>query len=181
MTLLVVSTSSPKVSVALLRDGSLIADKNEIAPRAASGTSIRLMQSLLSENGLTLKDVDLFVADIGPGSFTGVKVGVTLMKTLAFALGKKCAGVSAFDLISLGPCAIPARRGQLYLRTDKVEVVTDTDPRLEGATIEQPDAKNVMLVLSSLSPIEPEYLLPEYILEPSISQPKVPYKSQVPE
>ncbi len=181
MIILVISTSSPTASVALFRDGKAIGHGFEVAPRAASGAAIRVLRRLLSENGVEVKDVDLFVADVGPGSFTGVKVGVMLAKTLAFALGKKAAGISAFDLISSGAAAIPARKGQFFLRTAGVEVVPDTDARLKSASMAVPDAVRAEALLPTLRLVEPEELLPDYVLEPSISQPKVPYKTQVPE
>lgn len=190
MIVAVISTSSPLASVALIRDGEIIGSKSENAPRAASGTSLKLLLEELRDNGLTIKDVNLFVADAGPGSFTGVKVGVTLAKTFAFALDKKCAGISAFDLIGEAPIAIPARKGQYFLKTTSIEVVPDADPRIQDATgygasfkdrERFPDASRAESFLDRLNPVAPEELLPDYILEPSISQPKVPYKEQVSE
>lgn len=55
------------------------------------------IKTFLEENGATLDDIDCLVCGTGPGSFTGVRVGVMYAKTLAFALGKPIIGVSSFD------------------------------------------------------------------------------------
>lgn len=188
MIVVVISTSSSKVSVALFQGEAAIGNAAETAPRAASGAALRLLRKLLEENGLTVRDIDLFVADVGPGSFTGVKVGVTLAKTFAFALGKKCAGISAFDLIGQVPVAIPARKGHYFLKTSTIEIVPEDDPRIKSAAgygpafcgREQfPDASRAADFIGKLDAVSAEELLPNYILEPSISQPKIPYKERV--
>ena len=55
------------------------------------------IDSFLAENNATLKDIECLVCGTGPGSFTGVRVGVMYAKTLAFALGKPVIGISSFD------------------------------------------------------------------------------------
>ena len=55
------------------------------------------IDTFLAENNATLKDIECLVCGTGPGSFTGVRVGVMYAKTLAFALGKPVIGISSFD------------------------------------------------------------------------------------
>lgn len=55
------------------------------------------IDAFLASNGATLRDIDCLVCGTGPGSFTGVRVGVMYAKTLAFALGKPIIGISSFD------------------------------------------------------------------------------------
>ena len=55
------------------------------------------IDAFLAENNATLKDIECLVCGTGPGSFTGVRVGVMYAKTLAFALGKPVIGISSFD------------------------------------------------------------------------------------
>jgi tRNA threonylcarbamoyladenosine biosynthesis protein TsaB len=55
------------------------------------------IDAFLAENSATLKDIECIVCGTGPGSFTGVRVGVMYAKTLAFALGKPVIGISSFD------------------------------------------------------------------------------------
>jgi tRNA threonylcarbamoyladenosine biosynthesis protein TsaB len=86
-----ISTSSPLVSVAVFEDASVLHVLSEEAPMRASGTALRLLEEVLE--GIGKEAVEVWAADLGPGSFTGVKVGVTLAKTLAYAMGKRAAGL----------------------------------------------------------------------------------------
>lgn len=85
--------------------------------------SITLMPSIekiLVRNNLTLSDIDVFAAVIGPGSFTGIRIGVSTAKALAFATGKKVLSVTAFDLLAYNGvadkklCVIDALHGNFY-------------------------------------------------------------------
>jgi len=178
------STSSPLASVAIFSaDGNLVADGEEMAPRAASGACLELLRRLLSELKLTMSDAELFVSDLGPGSFTGVKVGVTLAKTLAYSSGVLAAGVSSFDLIDAGvTVVVPSKRGEWFVREPGSDPTRNTElpachflgygTGIEPATY--PRAKNVVRLLGAITKVQPEFLVPEYLIEPSISQPKTP-------
>lgn len=181
--ILAISTSSPYTSAALLnQSGAVLASGIEHAPRSASTSALHLLDSLLNEAQTALSDIDLFVGDVGPGSFTGVKVGVTLAKTWAYAQQKPVAAVSAFDLISPdSPAAIPIRRGVVFGRDgDEVRQLEDAEISryvgyAEGCSEQVlPDAKRVAALLDRLKPISPFELTAEYHLAPSISQAKKP-------
>ena len=162
-----VSTSSPVVTVAILEDGRVIESRSEEAPMRASGAVLRLLEELR-------RPVDLYVADVGPGSFTGVKVGVTIVKTLAYVEGVNVAGISSFDLINpLGPAAVGSRKGKVLVRDvgETAEVDID-DPRAVAAIKGVPTAENAAKMFEELQPISPMELLPNYVLEPNISTPK---------
>ena len=181
----VFSTSSPYASVALFAsDFSLVGSQGQEAPMAASGACLRVLEELLDCANKNISDIEIFVADLGPGSFTGVKVAVTLAKTLAFAFGKKSAGVSSFDLIALDrSVVVPSRKGEWFLRNpgeDIRQVATLSGgefvgygPGAERQTF--PEAKRASRLLSRIVIVEPEFLLPNYIAEPSISTPRRPY------
>jgi UDP-N-acetylmuramate dehydrogenase len=161
--ILVVSTSSSLTSFAVFDEGRLVMEGSREAPRAASGA----LCSLIEESGLDLSSIRLFVADTGPGSFMGVKVGVAMAKMWALAGGAQVAGVSAFDLVEGGGDAIPARTGQVYRRTE------------EGPVMEEGEAEPVRVlascaagVLSRLEPMPPEALSPSYGALPNVSVPK---------
>lgn len=136
--------------------------------------------------GAELGDVRLFVADTGPGSFTGVKIGVMLAKTLAFATGSKVAGVMSFDLFSTErPVAIPSRRGIWFYREPGAEPkviegelpsgVLGYGPGFEEPTF--PDAALSGRFVTAWIPTAPEALLPTYLAEPLISTPNKPYRT----
>lgn len=179
------STSSPQASVALIgADGEVLARAERPAPMSASGVSLELLDSLLSEVGARLEDAELFVTDVGPGSFTGVRVGVVLAKTLALVLGRLCAAATSFDLIDpVGPVAIPARKGHWYLRAPGMEpefvtVLPEGKVATYGHGAEEdlyPEAWRCAELLSRLERVVPEALVPAYLAEPSISTPKRPY------
>jgi tRNA threonylcarbamoyl adenosine modification protein YeaZ len=175
MIVAVVSTSSPMASVAIFSGDVLISEASEFAPMRASGAVFKLLETCLADT--STKDIDVWVADVGPGSFTGVKVGVTIIKTIAFALGRKVAGVTSFDLIGEGDVAVPSRKNMHLLRTvGGVYEVASDDPRVLAATRYDysggvyPLAKSARL--DGLELTEPELLLPNYVLEPNISVPK---------
>src|SRR5690606_13350855 len=127
-----------------------------------------------------LGDIEQFAADVGPGSFTGVKVGVTLAKTWAYAHHKPVAAISAFDLISTDqPAAIPIRRGVIFGRDlNGVRQISEEETRgfvgyAEGCCEEIfPDAERVQA--AGLEPLSPFALTAEYQIAPSISQAKRP-------
>jgi hypothetical protein len=141
-----------------------------------------MLEQLLA--GAELADVTDWVADIGPGSFIGVRVAVMLAKTLAMANGGRVRGVTSFDLISPSEVvAFPSRRGEWFVRVPgEVPLRTSEMPSnavgygLEGVEPTFPDAVRALALLDSTHPMRPEDLRPEPLMEPSISQPKVPYR-----
>jgi tRNA threonylcarbamoyl adenosine modification protein YeaZ len=183
----VLGCSSPRSGAAVFRDGVLLSGDFMDAPNRSSGVALTILAASLESAGLSFQDIDVWAADVGPGSFTGAKIGVSMVKALGFALGKRCAAISSFDLISaLGAAAVPARRGQYLLRIPGAapELVEESDARLaEGAGYgaafaeeQLPDPRRAGPLLAALNMIAPADLLPEYVLEPSISQPKTPYR-----
>lgn len=122
MILLALDTSSRDASLAVLRDGA-IAGESQFSP--GDGLSSRLvpsLESLLHSLGLGLPQVDLFAAAVGPGLFTGIRVGLATFKGLNFSAGKPMVGVNslealAFKLADDAGTVVPlidARRGELY-------------------------------------------------------------------
>lgn len=164
--------------------GSLVWAGREEAPQAASGACLRLLRTGLGVSGLELEHATLFAADLGPGSFTGVRVGVTLAKALAYATGAQAAGADAFDLIDPeGTVVLPSKRGEWFIRRrgepPERSIVLPSGRFLGfgmGGEIETyPDASRFAAIASGLSPVAPEMLMPRYLIEPSISKPRTPY------
>ncbi|HEY3780016.1 MAG TPA: hypothetical protein VGL56_02955 [Fimbriimonadaceae bacterium] len=153
----------------------------------ASGISIEMLDRGLIALDLKLSEVNLFVANVGPGSFIGCRVGVTLSKSFGFVNSKPVAGVSAFDLISAeDTVAFPSKKGEYFVRRLSSEVVRVNElpsGKLVGygpAFAEQtyPDAARVSSLIKKIKPMKPELLLPEYLIEPSISTPKIAYRRE---
>jgi bifunctional N6-L-threonylcarbamoyladenine synthase / protein kinase Bud32 len=98
------STEVTSVGLAWLVDGraEMIASATEDAPRAAMSRLLPMVDSLLSANGLSPADIAEVIVGRGPGSFTGVRIGVATAKGLAQGLGVGLVGVGTLDAIAWG-------------------------------------------------------------------------------
>jgi tRNA A37 threonylcarbamoyladenosine modification protein TsaB len=181
------STSCRIASVALLTMGRelLWAGERE-APQAASGTCLSLLEEGLSLTGIKLDSALLFAADLGPGSFTGVRVGVTLAKTFAYLRAVRCYGATAFDLIDPDRTVVlPSKRGEWFVREMGREPYRVTDLSAAagvgyGQGIEDPRYPLAAgFARLPVGEIDAERLVPAYLVPPSISSPKKPYGGEV--
>lgn len=119
MNLLALSTSGPLPSAALLRDGALLSESMGQGGKAHSETLMLLVEQALSGAGLLPQDIDAFAVDVGPGSFTGVRIGVCAANAMAFAHGKQVVPVSSLRALLYGlegpACALlDCRNGNGY-------------------------------------------------------------------
>lgn len=122
MILLSIDTSGPACSAALLADDRLLGEIVINSALTHSETIMPAVDDLLSRENLTCADVDLFAVAAGPGSFTGVRIGVCAAKGMAHATGKPCARVNSLDALAAGLPFVPgvvcpildARREQVY-------------------------------------------------------------------
>ena len=122
MLILAFESSARPASVALLRDGSLLSQYSQCSALTHSRTLLPMAEDMLKNAELTIGDVDLFAVAHGPGSFTGVRIGVSTVKGLAWAANKPCVGVSTLEAmawhgLAAGGVVCPvmgARRGQVY-------------------------------------------------------------------
>ena len=122
MIILAIDSTAVSGSVAVCRDEELLCEFTLNIGNTHSETLLPMVESALGACGMSVNDVDLFACDEGPGSFTGVRIGVSTVKGLAFGADKPCAGVStlealAYNLIGFEGIACPvmnARRDQVY-------------------------------------------------------------------
>lgn len=122
MLILSVDSSAVAASAALTRDGKILGEFYCNVGLTHSQTLMPMIQGLLQNTRISTKDVDLFAVSTGPGSFTGIRIGVASIKGLAFPLDKPCVGVSALESmawnlahINCTVCAVmDARCGQVY-------------------------------------------------------------------
>jgi tRNA threonylcarbamoyl adenosine modification protein YeaZ len=176
------SSSSPQSSVGLfhLPSGERWCELRS-APIQASGALLAMLQRLLEERGLSLRDLHGFVTDGGPGSFVGTRVSVMLAKVLAYQLSVPVARVSAFDLMPKRLArVIPHRRNEWFVERDgEIELSATLDPDFIGYGFNEartyPDVSR--LQLDGLPWGDPFQLVPGYLADPSISTPKVPYRT----
>lgn len=139
MIVLAADTSLPILSVALVRDGSIL---GAVALEGRGSRNEKLLPAidwLLTENAIDRTSIELFAVTRGPGSFTGVRIGLATMQGLALALGRPVCAMSTHEAIAHGEegrVAIvdDAGRGELYVSVfDEVEV---TPPHLTAAVPE---------------------------------------------
>jgi tRNA threonylcarbamoyladenosine biosynthesis protein TsaB len=121
--LLALDTSTLTMSLALVSPaGALVAQHREGPPRKQSELLPEAIATLLSKAGHTLAEVTHLVSGLGPGSFTGLRIGLATLKGLAFAQRLPLVGVSSLEALAAeGPegvalfCAAVVKRGELYL------------------------------------------------------------------
>lgn len=122
MKILALETSAKSVSAAVVENGAVLASAYQNMGLTHSVTLMPLIDSMLKNAGLTAKDMDLIAAAAGPGSFTGLRIGVSAAKGLAWALELPCCGVSTLEAMAENArafdgtviCAMDARRQQIY-------------------------------------------------------------------
>lgn len=100
MKILAVDTSSKLCSVAILEDKNLIKKLELDNGLTHSETLMPLIQQLLNECSLSLNNINLLVSDIGPGSFTGIRIGVSSCKAFSDSLNIPCVGISSLEILA---------------------------------------------------------------------------------
>jgi len=100
MTLLAFSTSSEMLSVALFSDSQLIKEENHFLGLKHSEKLLPTIKDILGVSSFSLKDIDAFAVDVGPGSFTGLRIGLATLKGLTFGERKKVSGVLSLDALA---------------------------------------------------------------------------------
>lgn len=122
MKILALETSAKSVSTAVTENGVVLASTYQNTGLTHSRTLMPLVDGMLHAAGLTIQDMDVIAVAQGPGSFTGLRIGVSAAKGLAWTLDVPCCGVSTLlamaqnlrhmdcDII----CAMDARRKQVY-------------------------------------------------------------------
>lgn len=130
MLILAVDSSASPASAAVTEDGKLLGEFFVNTKQTHSQTLLPMVEALLGSLGKTCADFDLMAVSSGPGSFTGVRIGVAAVKGMAFPNNTLCCGVSTLEAIALGGlglegdviCAVmDARCGQVYNALFRVE------------------------------------------------------------
>ncbi len=122
MLILALESSAKAASAALLEDEKLIAQYSQCSGLTHSRTLLPMVDDMLKNTENTIAGVDLIAVAHGPGSFTGIRIGVSTVKGLAWAADKMCVGVSTLEAmawhgVSAGGLVCPvmdARRSQVY-------------------------------------------------------------------
>lgn len=100
MIILAIDTSTDYLSLAILKGGRIVRKLHKKADRRHSILLVPTIEKLLKEERLKIRDVDCFAISVGPGSFTGLRIGVTVVKGFAYALKKRIVAVPTLDVIA---------------------------------------------------------------------------------
>ena len=121
MNILAIDTAGRTAAVAVMRDDALLYECNTNTGLTHSETLLPMVDTALKACGLRCADIDLFGVTAGPGSFTGLRIGLAAVKGMAFVKDVPCAGVSTLEALAWGMTgegtvigALDARRGQVY-------------------------------------------------------------------
>lgn len=122
MRVLALETSAKACSAAVTEDGQVTASAFQCTGLTHSRTLMPMVEAMLKNAGLAAADCDAVAVASGPGSFTGIRIGVAAAKGLAFALEKPVVGISTLEAMAVSLahmdaiviCAMDARRQQVY-------------------------------------------------------------------
>lgn len=122
MKILALETSAKAVSAAVSENGRILASGYQDTGLTHSRTLMPIVEHILKNTDLKLSDMDAIAVAVGPGSFTGIRIGVSAAKGLAFSVDKPAVGVSTLAAMArnaafsdgLIVCAMDARRSQVY-------------------------------------------------------------------
>ena len=139
MITLAVDSSSKVATVALMKNDRLLGEITLNDKREHSVILISIINDLLKNNDMTISDIDGFVVSKGPGSFTGLRIGMATIKGLSFGTGKPYISISSLDALALSVsnfdgliCPImDALRNSVYTSLYKSSPNSEGTPELE--------------------------------------------------
>lgn len=168
MNILAIDTSGPVAGVAVTRDGEVAYEGAAVNRMTHSVNLMPMVEEALTRAGLSVEDVDLYACVTGPGSFTGVRIGVSAVKGMAHGAGKPCVGVDALEALACGAfgsdallCPIQdARAGQVYgaaflCGLPPVRMLPDMAEKLDvflGRALEIADGRRLMFTGDGVAP-----------------------------
>ncbi len=107
MMIIACDTTGAAVSAALWQNGCLLAETTLKSAQPHSVTLLPLIEDLCRRCGVAVQDADALACAIGPGSYTGIRIGVSAMKAMAFAAGKPAIGISTLAAMAWPYAACP--------------------------------------------------------------------------
>lgn len=121
MNILTVDTSSKEIAIGVFKGGKCLLEEYIVADKNYNKVLMPIIQEGIKKAGLKLADIDIFASTLGPGSFTGIRVGMAALKGLAQPVGKKYAGAVVLDILANSSNAskrvwaiLDAGRSELY-------------------------------------------------------------------
>jgi tRNA threonylcarbamoyladenosine biosynthesis protein TsaB len=147
--ILAVDTTTSRGSLAVVTEEGVAAESRSTSPQGHSSWVLAALDDALESLGMAASDLDGFAVTVGPGSFTGLRVGMSSVQGLALAAGKPCVGVASLDLLGRAAAGgaptvvalVDAQRGEIFSG-----VYDDQGRRKAGFRVGTPDAVVVDLV-----------------------------------
>ena len=102
MKILAIDTSTTHSSCSVMEDNNIVGDFSINQSMSHNEILLVMVDEVLKKLNIDIEDIDLFVAVTGPGSFTGIRIGVTVVKALAMALNKPIVAVNTLEALSFG-------------------------------------------------------------------------------
>lgn len=138
-----IETANAPLSIALVKDGRVLAEVVQHIKLTHSVGAMPAIEELLSKANVKIADIDAIAVSEGPGSYTGVRIGVTIAKTLAWTLKKPLVGVSSLQVLAANVSftnqyicpMVDARRRHLYTAVYKGIDVVIADTHIDLATL----------------------------------------------
>ncbi|MFV9647064.1 MAG: tRNA (adenosine(37)-N6)-threonylcarbamoyltransferase complex dimerization subunit type 1 TsaB, partial [Desulfobacterales bacterium] len=129
MRILAVDTATKSCSVAIVEKESIIAETTLFIEQTHSKHLMEMIDTVLNLSGLTVSELDGFAVTRGPGSFTGLRIGISSIKGFAMASGKPVVGVSSLDSLAMQCCfssylvspLLDARKEEVYFSRYRFE------------------------------------------------------------
>lgn len=159
MLLFSLECSAAAASASLYREGKLLGEEFLNVPQTHSVTLLPMAKSLLEHTGISPAQIDYYAVSRGPGSFTGLRIGISLIKGMALACGRPCVGVPVNDALSRRAAGFPgvavtvtdARAGRVFAAA--------YDMTQDGRRLLEDEAVPVSELAGRLSGLGERYLL----------------------
>lgn len=131
MTVLGIDTATAVASVGVFRAGTVLAQRSDVSPRGHAAGLAALVAAVLGDGGLDVPEVDALAVSVGPGSFTGLRIGLSFAKGIAYVTGARLVGVPTLEALArVAPAegswvaaCLDARKGEVYLAIYEREAV----------------------------------------------------------
>ena len=174
-------TSAAHCAAALLHGDEVLAERREEMSRGQAERLMPLLEGMLSEQGVSWRDLNAIGVGVGPGNFTGIRISVSAARGLALALDIPAIGVSTFEALRFGQVettvtAVKGPADKTYVQVDKAspvlcgpEEMPVYPSKAEPVVLAYPSA-DVLSLKTGLMEVQPQFPLAEAIARKALSR-----------